>query len=123
VVQRGTPAYPINLSSQWGTPAFLVGRWLTPFPSLSQSKANPNLYASDYVKLYVDTIHPIVRSLDPHRPWVDSSPSNGAIPLGDTYVKRWGNAQVRQPTLPLLPASGSMSEPPIFSRKGDRHLA
>ncbi|KAF0692946.1 Aste57867_16031 [Aphanomyces stellatus] len=44
----------------------------------------------DFTKLFVDTVQPIVAALDPTRPFVDTSPSNGL--LSDVpYVKRWGN--------------------------------
>ena len=34
-------------------------------------------YKADYVKLYVNTIMPIVKREDPRRPYVTSSPSDG----------------------------------------------
>ena len=38
----------------------------------------------------MDTIWTLVQKLDPARPWVDSSPSNGMISL-EPYAKRWGD--------------------------------
>jgi hypothetical protein len=48
-------------------------------------------YVSDYLQLYVDTMLPAVREVDPFRPFVDSSPSNGVL-SEDPYVKVWGDA-------------------------------
>lgn len=55
----------------------------------SETSTNNFLYVSDYVKLYVDTIYPIIQKLDFQKIWVDSSPSNGLI-SSDPYAKRWG---------------------------------
>lgn len=74
---------------------------LTWFPA---SRANRDLYASDYVRLYVDVLRPaLLREVgDPwpaapeaaqqgtHCAYVDSSPSNGALVREPMYVKRWG---------------------------------
>ncbi|GBP43204.1 Beta-mannosidase [Eumeta japonica] len=43
-------------------------------------------YKEEYVKLYVDTIKPIVESLDPGRRYLVSSPSNGLQSERDGYV-------------------------------------
>ena len=52
-----------------------------------QTKSNFTLYYKDYLKLYIDTILPQVQNLelDPHRPFVSSSPSNGV----DTEKSGW----------------------------------
>lgn len=44
-----------------------------------QSTDNRDLYVVDYVELYINTLHRVVRTLDPARAWVDSSPANGLI--------------------------------------------
>lgn len=41
------------------------------------TQANFSLFKADYVKLYVDTIRPIVLRLDKTRSYAVSSPSNG----------------------------------------------
>lgn len=43
-------------------------------------------YKADYVKLYVDTIMPIVKKEDPCRPYVTSSPSNGIQTKKEDWV-------------------------------------
>ena len=35
-------------------------------------------YKTDYIKLYIETIREVVSGEDPSRPFVSSSPSNGA---------------------------------------------
>ncbi|XP_068084134.1 beta-mannosidase [Anabrus simplex] len=45
-------------------------------------------YKNDYVKLYVDTIQPIVLELDPTREYVTSSPSNGVETKNEGYVSQ-----------------------------------
>ncbi|KAJ1458754.1 glycoside hydrolase superfamily [Pelagophyceae sp. CCMP2097] len=50
-----------------------------------------DLYVVDYVALYVDTVRDALRSVDLQAPFVDSSPSNGALSQ-EPYIKRWGNA-------------------------------
>ncbi|KAJ0173564.1 hypothetical protein K1T71_010713 [Dendrolimus kikuchii] len=45
-------------------------------------------YKADYIKLYVDTIKPIVNSLDPGRRYVVSSPSNGIESETEGYIAR-----------------------------------
>ena len=51
-----------------------------------------SVYQADYVELYVDTVHRVLREVDSltSRPFVDSSPSN-AVLSHDPYVKRWGS--------------------------------
>ncbi len=49
----------------------------------------------DFVKIFIDTIEPLVRTLDSTRPFVDTSPSNGLISR-EPYVKRWGNTSSTQ---------------------------
>ncbi|CAG9136855.1 unnamed protein product [Plutella xylostella] len=43
-------------------------------------------YKAEYIKLYVDTIKPIVHSLDPGRRYVVSSPSNGLESEREGYI-------------------------------------
>uniref|UniRef100_A0A914Z8X2 beta-mannosidase n=1 Tax=Panagrolaimus superbus TaxID=310955 RepID=A0A914Z8X2_9BILA len=50
--------------------AIMSGWWYVPNYSIQEVIA-------DYVKLYRDTIGPVVKSLDPSRPYLLSSPSNG----------------------------------------------
>ncbi|ESP02846.1 hypothetical protein LOTGIDRAFT_212346 [Lottia gigantea] len=45
-------------------------------------------YKKDYVTLYVDTIKPIVESLDTSRPFVVSSPSNGAESEKEGWISK-----------------------------------
>lgn len=52
---------------------------------------NRDIAVADFSKLFVDVIYPIVKSLDPVRPFVDTSPSNGVYSY-DPYVKRWGDS-------------------------------
>ena len=55
----------------------------------NESKANRDLYLTDYAKLYLDTMRPAIAAADPDgRPFVDSSPSNGLV-SAVPYVKRW----------------------------------
>uniref|UniRef100_A0A224XIF3 Beta-mannosidase B n=1 Tax=Panstrongylus lignarius TaxID=156445 RepID=A0A224XIF3_9HEMI len=44
------------------------------------------LYKSDYIKLYVETIQPIIESLDPQRSYFPSSPSNGVETVAEGYI-------------------------------------
>ena len=56
-----------------------------------ESRENPILYAVDYADTFVNTIRPILCSVDGGRhaiPFVDSSPSNGIL-SEDPYVKRY----------------------------------
>ena len=48
---------------------FLTARYNT--------SAHYKLYYQDYVRLYVDTLRPIVLTEDPSRPFITSSPTNG----------------------------------------------
>lgn len=50
---------------------------------------NRDIAVADYSKLFVDVIQPIFATLDPSRPFVDTSPSNGLYSV-DPFVKRWG---------------------------------
>ena len=55
-----------------------------------ESRENPILYAVDYADTFVNTIRPILCSVDGGKhaiPFVDSSPSNGIL-SEDPYVKR-----------------------------------
>ncbi|KAK9509492.1 hypothetical protein O3M35_006799 [Rhynocoris fuscipes] len=49
---------------------------------------NFSLYKSDYIKLYIDTIEPIIHSLDPQRSYLPSSPSNGIKTKLEGYIAR-----------------------------------
>lgn len=51
------------------------------------------IYVVDFVRIYLDTVRTLVFELDAHqRPFVDTSPSNGVLPLSSTeYIKVWGN--------------------------------
>jgi beta-mannosidase len=48
--------------------------------------ANFSVYKDDYIRLYVDTIKPIARSLERSREFVVSSPSNGFQSEMDGYI-------------------------------------
>lgn len=50
---------------------------------------NRDIAVADFTKLFIDLIYPLVTSMDPSRPFVDTSPSNGVYSI-DPYVKRWG---------------------------------
>ncbi|GMF49239.1 unnamed protein product [Phytophthora fragariaefolia] len=50
---------------------------------------NRDIAVADFTKLFVDLIHPTIAAMDPTRPFVDTSPSNGLYSV-DPYVKRWG---------------------------------
>ncbi|CAH0479250.1 unnamed protein product [Peronospora belbahrii] len=50
---------------------------------------NRDIAVADYTTLFVDLIHPTIITMDPTRPFVDTSPSNGLYST-DPYVKRWG---------------------------------
>ncbi|RHZ29740.1 hypothetical protein DYB37_001396 [Aphanomyces astaci] len=52
---------------------------------------NRDVAVVDYTKLFVDVVQPVVASLDPSRPFVDTSPSNGVFGSTPIYTKRWGN--------------------------------
>ncbi|XP_028033866.1 beta-mannosidase [Bombyx mandarina] len=45
-----------------------------------------NKYKQDYIKLYVDTIKPIVEALDPNRRYLISSPTNGLESEKEGYI-------------------------------------
>ncbi|KAH3759148.1 beta-mannosidase precursor [Pelomyxa schiedti] len=60
----------------------------------SETVENPQLYTVDYSELYLNTIQPLLSSEDAWRPFVPSSPSNGAlVDTSELYVGRWGNVQ------------------------------
>lgn len=46
------------------------------------------LYKADYVKLYVNTIRPIIQRIDKTRSYVESSPSNGLESETEGFVSR-----------------------------------
>jgi beta-mannosidase len=50
------------------------------------SSNNFSLYKSDYIKLYVDTIRPIVLKQDSTRPYIVSSPTNGIESEAEGYI-------------------------------------
>jgi beta-mannosidase len=57
----------------------------------AESRTQRDLYVTDYVKLYMDTVMPAVRAADAdRRPAVDTSPSNGLVGTHQPLVKRWG---------------------------------
>uniref|UniRef100_A0A383W609 beta-mannosidase n=1 Tax=Tetradesmus obliquus TaxID=3088 RepID=A0A383W609_TETOB len=57
----------------------------------SESRTNKQLFAGDYIALFVDTIRSIIKKDQPSMAFVDSSPSNGAIVDDERqFVKRWG---------------------------------
>ncbi|KAL4437114.1 hypothetical protein ABPG75_004253 [Micractinium tetrahymenae] len=60
------------------------------FGWFAQSAGNPQLYAADFAKLFVDVVREAVLSVDPGTVYVDTSPSNGLL-SHDPYVKRWGD--------------------------------
>ena len=49
---------------------------------------NFTLYYDDYIKLYIDTIRPIVLKEDTTRPFVSSSPSNGVQTEKEGWVAK-----------------------------------
>ena len=57
----------------------LRGNWYDTRPSFDKYKA-------EYIKLYVDTIKPIVEDLDPGRRYLVSSPSNGLQSEKEGYI-------------------------------------
>ncbi|XP_078057254.1 beta-mannosidase isoform X2 [Mustelus asterias] len=52
------------------------------------SSANITLYLSDYVQLYVNTIREIVLKEDRSRPFITSSPTNGAESIQEKWVAK-----------------------------------
>jgi beta-mannosidase len=52
---------------------------------------NRDVGVVDFVKLFIDIVHPIVFGLDKTRPFVDTSPSNGLFSQ-EPFVKKWGDA-------------------------------
>ncbi|KAH9639264.1 hypothetical protein HF086_014128 [Spodoptera exigua] len=59
--------------------AALVGNWYG-------TRQNFEKYQKDYIKLYVETIKPIVQDLDPGRRYLVSSPSNGLESEKENYI-------------------------------------
>ncbi|XP_035449572.2 beta-mannosidase [Spodoptera frugiperda] len=59
--------------------AALVGNWYDTTPEFEK-------YKNQYIKLYVETIKPIVQDLDPGRRYLVSSPSNGRESERENYV-------------------------------------
>ncbi|XP_075983148.1 beta-mannosidase [Anticarsia gemmatalis] len=51
-----------------------------------KTSSNFALYKKEYVKLYVDTIRPIIEDLDPRRRYLVSSPSNGFKSEEEGYI-------------------------------------
>jgi len=61
----------------------------------AESRASRDVYLTDFVKLYVETLRPAVLASDGlSRPFVDTSPSNGLL-SEMPYVKRWGNVNAK----------------------------
>lgn len=52
------------------------------------TSSNFSLYKNDYLKLYVETMMPLIRNLDPSRVYVTSSPSNGVESEKEGYVSK-----------------------------------
>lgn len=50
--------------------------------------SNFSLYKADYIKLYVDTIKPIIEHTDQCREYITSSPSNGIKTEMEGYVSK-----------------------------------
>ncbi|KAG8276108.1 hypothetical protein J6590_072523 [Homalodisca vitripennis] len=71
------------------------------------TQANFSLFKADYIKLYVDTMRPIVLSLDKTRSYVTSSPSDGKETEREGFVAenpsdtRYGDVHWYQYTLDL----------------------
>ncbi|XP_054259027.1 beta-mannosidase isoform X2 [Macrosteles quadrilineatus] len=61
--------------------AALMGNWYG-------TASNFSLFKSDYIKLYADTIKPIINHLDKTRTYVTSSPSNGIETEREGYVAK-----------------------------------
>ncbi|XP_046686486.1 beta-mannosidase-like isoform X2 [Homalodisca vitripennis] len=59
--------------------AALAGNWYG-------TQANFSIFKADYIKLYVDTIQPIIQKLDKTRSYVTSSPSNGQESEKEGYI-------------------------------------
>jgi len=59
------------------------------------TRNNTRLYVADFVRLFSQDLRDAILQLDPHTPYVDSSPSN-MLYAKDPYVKRWGNPQDAQ---------------------------
>lgn len=69
-----------NMMEQFAAPGFMP----------AGTEFNRDLSVADYSKLFVDVMQPIFATVDPTRPFVDTSPSNGLYSV-DPYVKRWGS--------------------------------
>lgn len=57
----------------------LRGNWYS-------TQTNFSHYKEEYIKLYVDSIRPVVQKIDPTRTYVVSSPSNGVKSEEDGYI-------------------------------------
>ncbi|OQS05370.1 beta-mannosidase [Thraustotheca clavata] len=64
---------------------FATGSFIPPEFEFNRDRA-----VVDYVKVFIDTIQPLVSAIDNSRPFVDTSPSNGLLST-TPYVKRWEN--------------------------------
>ena len=56
----------------------------------AETELNPFLYVIDYNYLNTETLYKTISKLDPSRPWIPSSPSNGILET-EPYVERWNN--------------------------------
>ncbi|UYV81238.1 hypothetical protein LAZ67_20000433 [Cordylochernes scorpioides] len=61
-------------------------------------------YKKDYIKLYISTVMPLVETIDPSRPFLPSSPSNGHL----TQQQNWVSDNPNDPShgdsnIPLVP--------------------
>ncbi|KAJ9512789.1 hypothetical protein QJQ45_029003 [Haematococcus lacustris] len=56
----------------------------------SDVRATRPLYASDMTALFSTALRQAIAALDPGRPYLDTSPTNGLYSQ-DPYIKRWGN--------------------------------
>ena len=70
-------------------------------PSVSK---NYDQYKADYIKLYIDTIMPIVIKEDPSRPFLPSSPSNGPKTVKEDWIStdpqdlHFGDGELKNPS-------------------------
>ncbi|KAL6763781.1 glycoside hydrolase superfamily [Haematococcus lacustris] len=58
--------------------------------AVSDVRATRPLYASDMTALFSTALRQAIAALDPGRPYLDTSPTNGLYSQ-DPYIKRWGN--------------------------------
>lgn len=83
MVLVGLPAWRINhsaINSWYKLKIIYFSRYGT--------ASNFSLFKSDYIKLYADTIKPIINHLDKTRTYVTSSPSNGLETEREGYVAK-----------------------------------